>query len=49
MPFDDQSNPQQARPEWSTPVLTKLGTIRDIAGPKGGTLTNGLNRDRIPS
>ena len=41
--------PAQRKGDWAAPKLVRLGTIRDIAGPKGGRLTNGINSNRIPS
>ena len=46
----DRQNPTEtAKREWAAPELRRLGTIREIAGPKGGTLLNGINSNRIPT
>lgn len=37
---------QRNRQTWQTPRLKRLGTMRDIAGPRGGTSRNGSNTDR---
>ena len=34
----------ETRPRWETPVLGKLGTLRDIAGPDGFGLQAGPNQ-----
>ena len=46
---DRQTPIRTAKREWAAPELVRLGTIREIAGPKGGTLLNGINANRIPT
>ena len=46
---DRQTPIKTAKREWVAPELVRLGTIREIAGPKGGTLVNGINANRIPT
>ena len=46
---DRQTPIKTAKREWAAPELVRLGTIREIAGPKGGTLVNGINANRIPT
>ena len=44
---DRQTPMEPAKREWAAPELVRLGTIREIAGPKGGSLVNGVNTNRI--
>ena len=46
---DRQAPIRTAKREWAAPELVRVGTIREIAGPKGGTLVNGINTNRIPT
>ena len=46
---DRQIPTETAKREWAAPEFVRLGTIREIAGPKGGTLVNGINTNRIPT
>ena len=46
---EQHSHPEQRKRNWAAPKLVRLGTIRDIAGPKGGRLVNGVNTNRIPT
>ena len=46
---DRQGPIKTAKREWTAPEPVRLGTIREIAGPKGGTLVNGINTNRIPT
>lgn len=39
----NKNNPSTKRREWIRPELVRLGTIRDIAGPKGVGLQSGPN------
>lgn len=38
-----KNSPSDRREEWSRPVLVRLGTIRDIAGPRGIATQSGPN------
>lgn len=44
-----QTQTETNKREWAAPELVRLGTIREIAGPKGGSLVNGVNTNRIPT
>ena len=46
---DLSDTPSDSKRPWRAPRLVRLGTVRDIAGAKGGTLRNGVNDNRIPS
>lgn len=44
--MSNQTDNRQPR-EWARPKLTRLGTMRDVAGPTGGPTNNGQATNRF--